>query len=497
MANKLTLAEWQERASQVQFNGRAFINGEYCDAADGETFPSINPATGDALGEVSSCDKADADIAVEVARRAFKSGSWAEPAVRKKVLLKLAQLISQHREELALLETLDMGKGISDSFNVDIPSAAACVRWNAEAIDKVYGEVAPTSASKLGIVVREPLGVVAAIVPWNFPLLMACWKIAPALAAGNAVILKPSEKSPLTAIRLAGLAQQAGVPDGIFQVLPGFGHTVGKALALHMDVNAIAFTGSTNVGKQLIQYAGQSNMKRTFMECGGKSPNIVCADAENLDRVAKAAASAIFYNQGEVCIAASRLLVENSIKDTFIEKVMSHAGKFQPGNPLDPASRMGAIVDDLQLDRVLGYIGKGCEEGASLKLGGQQLDSEAGGYFIGPTVFDDVTPQMTIAKEEIFGPVLTVIGFDTLEEAIEIANDTVYGLAAAVWTANINKALKASRTLESGQVFINNYGGGDMSVPFGGMKQSGNGRDKSIHSLKEYSELKTIWIEIQ
>ncbi|MFP2770213.1 aldehyde dehydrogenase [Oceanisphaera sp. KMM 10153] len=496
--NPSSLADWQARSEQLRPEGRAFIQGQYCDAVKGDRFATLNPANGLPLAEVASCDEQDAQLAVTHARAAFRRGDWSAlaPTARKKVMLRLAELVELHAEELALIETLDMGKPISDSLNVDLPSAVNCLRWNAEAIDKVYGEVAPTDTDSLGLITREPLGVVAAIVPWNFPLMMACWKIAPALAAGNAVILKPSEKSPLSAIRLAALAREAGVPDGIFQVLPGFGHTVGKALALHQDVDALAFTGSTQVGKLLTQYAGESNLKRTFMECGGKSANIVFADAGDLDKVAREAAQAIFFNQGEVCIAGSRLLVENSIREELVERIITYAQDWQPGNPLDPASAMGAIVDATQLDGIRSHVAKGIEQGARLRLGGEPVLTDRGGYYFPPTVFDRVDNRQALAREEIFGPVLAVIGFDSAEEAIAIANDSPYGLAAAVWTQNLDKALNTARRLESGQVYVNNYAGGDMTVPFGGVKQSGNGRDKSLHSLAEYSQTKTTWIAL-
>ncbi|AEX99795.1 aldehyde dehydrogenase family protein [Oceanimonas sp. GK1] len=489
-----TLAHWQALSEGLRPEGRAFINGCYCNAIAGERFASVNPATGQPLAEVASCDEQDANLAVAHARTALPHWAGLAPAERKQVLLRFADLVEQHAEELALLETLDMGKPISNSLEVDLPAAVRCLRWNAEAIDKVYGEIAPTAASSLGLVTREPLGVVAAIVPWNFPLMMACWKIAPALAAGNTVILKPSEKSPLSALRLAALAHDAGLPAGVLQVLPGYGHTVGKALALHMDVNALAFTGSTGVGKRLTQYAGESNLKRTFMECGGKSANIVFADAGNLDRVAQQAAQAIFYNQGEVCIAGSRLLVENAIKDELVERIVHHAAAWQPGNPLDPTTTMGAIVDATQLDGIAGHVAAAHKQGARLRTGGEPVSINGGLYFA-PTVFDNVDNNMALAREEVFGPVLAVIGFDSADEAVAIANDSPYGLAAAVWTQNLDRALTTARRLESGQVFVNNYAGGDMTVPFGGYKQSGNGRDKSLHSLAEYSQLKTTWIE--
>ncbi|MCD6005412.1 aldehyde dehydrogenase [Halomonas sp. IOP_6] len=490
-----TLADWQSKAASLSFETRAFINGEFVAAADGSTLSSINPATGHVLAEVASCDAQDAELATQAARATFESGVWSRchPSKRKRVLLRLAELVETHRDELALLDTLDMGKPISSSLG-DLAGTVACLRYQAECIDKLYGEVAPTGDRALGLVLREPMGVIAAIVPWNFPLMMTSWKIAPALAAGNSVILKPSEKSPLSALRLAHLAKEAGIPDGVFQVLPGYGHTVGKALALSMQVDGLAFTGSTGVGKQLMQYAGQSNLKRVFLECGGKSPNIVFADCQHLDAVAQSAAEAIFHNQGEVCIAGSRLLVENSIRKDFVARVVKAAEHMQPGDPLDPGSFMGAMVDEAQYQRVLEYIRQGENEGATLKLGGEPSDSN--GYFLPPTVFDDVTPDMCIGREEIFGPVLSVFGFDNEEQAIALANDSDYGLAAGVWSQDIDRIMRVSRRLQSGQVYVNNWAGIDQTVPFGGVKQSGNGRDKSLHAQEKYCEVKTVWMSL-
>lgn len=491
-----TLADWQARAAELSFESRAFIDDSFVAAESGATFESRNPATGEILAQVASCDEPDAARAVAVARRAFVDGAWSRlaPGKRKKTLLRLADLMEANKHELALIDTLDMGKPISSSLG-DMAGAIACIRYQAECIDKLYGEVAPTGEETLALVLREPIGVVAAIVPWNFPLMMTAWKIAPALAAGNSVILKPSEKSPLSALRLAQLAQEAGIPRGVFQVLPGFGHTVGKALALSMEVDCLAFTGSTAVGKQLMQYAGQSNLKRVYLECGGKSPNLVFADCKDLDTVASHAAAAIFHNQGEVCIAGSRLLVENTIRDDFVERVLKAAENMQPGDPLDPDSFMGAIVDEAQHRRILDYIRQGVEEGARLRTGGKTIDGP--GLFIPPTVFDGVTPQMAIGREEIFGPVLAVFGFDTEEEAVAMANDTPYGLAAGLWSQDIDRIMRVTRRLQSGQVFVNNWAGGDQTMPFGGVKQSGNGRDKSHHSLEEYSELKSVWMSLQ
>jgi len=495
MSHPLTHADWQRLAGELTFETRAWLGDTFVEAAGAERFATVNPATGEMLAEVAACDAPEAEAAVRHARAAVERGDWARaaPAERKRILLRLAELMEAHKNELALIDTLDMGKPITSSLG-DLSGAINCIRYNAESIDKVYGEVAPTGEESLGLVLREPLGVVVAIVPWNFPLMMTAWKIGPALAAGNSVILKPSEKSPLSALRLARLAKEAGLPDGVFQVLPGFGHTVGKALALSMGVDCLAFTGSTAVGKQLMQYAGQSNLKRVYLECGGKSPNLVFADCRDLDAVARHAAEAIFHNQGEVCIAGSRLLVDNAIREAFVDKLLAAAETMQPGDPLDPASFMGAIVDRTQYERVLDYIRRGVAEGAVLRRGGEPL--EGAGLFIPPTVFDGVTPAMAIGREEVFGPVLAVFGFDSEDQAVHLANDSEYGLAAGLWSQDIDRIMRVARRLQSGQVFVNNWAGGDMTVPFGGVKQSGNGRDKSHHSLAEYSELKTVWMTL-
>ncbi|AGL84179.1 aldehyde dehydrogenase [Pseudomonas protegens] len=491
-------SDWEQHFQSLSLEGRAFIDGQYCAAASGATFECLSPVDGRFLANVASTDQVDADRAVAVARQAFNSGVWSgkAPAERKRILLRFAELILAHQEELALLETLDMGKPIGDSMAIDIPATANAIRWNAEAIDKLYDEVAATPHDQLGLVTREPAGVVAAIVPWNFPLIMASWKFAPALAMGNSFILKPSEKSPLTAIRIAQLALDAGIPQGVFNVLPGYGHTVGKALALHMDVDVLAFTGSTAVGKQLLVYSGESNMKRVWLEAGGKSPNVVFADAPDLREAAEAAAAAIAFNQGEVCTAGSRLLVQRSIREQFIPLLVEALKGWQPGHALDPETRVGAVVDQRQLDNVLRYIEIGKEQGGQLLAGGVRTLESTGGLYVEPTVFDGVTNAMTIAREEIFGPVLSLISFDTEEEALQIANDSIFGLAAGVWTSNLSRAHRFARGLRAGSVWVNQYDGGDMTAPFGGFKQSGNGRDKSLHAFDKYTELKATWIKL-
>lgn len=493
-----TQAEWQARADALTFRNKAFIDGRYVDSASGKTFDCVSPIDGRVLTQVAECGAEDVEAAVRAARRAFDQGKWANasPVQRKKRLLQLARLIERNFVEFALLETLDMGKPIGDSVSFDVDASIRCFEWTAEAIDKVFDQVAPTGQDELGMITHEPLGVVAAIVPWNFPLLMAAWKVAPALATGNSVLLKPSEKSPLSAIRLAELVAEAGIPEGVFNVLPGFGPGCGEAMARHMDIDGLVFTGSTAVGKHLMVCAGQSNMKRAYMECGGKSPNIVFADAPDLEAAAKAAAGAVFYNQGEVCTAASRLLVERPIKDEFLAMVLAAGQGMQPRHPLDPEASMGAMVDRMQMDRVLGYIARGREEGAKLAMGGSQARRDSGGFYIEPTVFDEVSPSMTISREEIFGPVLSAIAFDGEDEAVRIANDSIYGLAAALWTQNLSRAHRVARKLRAGSVWVNYWDGGDMTAPFGGYKQSGNGRDKSLQAFSKYTETKATWINL-
>ncbi len=487
--------DWKARAATLTFRNQAFIGGRFVDAADGDRFDCVNPATGAVLTRVASCKTADVDAAVAAARKAFEAGHWsrAAPGERKAVLLRLAELIRANLAELALLDCLDMGKLVTDAATIDAPGSAHFFQWYAEAVDKIYDEVAPTGPGDLALVRRVPLGVVGAVTPWNFPLDMATWKSAAALAAGNSVVLKPAEQSPLSALRLAELAAEAGVPEGVFNVVPGFGETAGQALGLHMDVDCLAFTGSTAVGKIFMQYAGRSNMKPVWPETGGKSPNLIFADCHDLDRAAEMAAFGIFFNQGETCSANSRLYVQRAIKDAFVEKMTALAADHQPGDPLDPASKMGAIVDRAQTDRIMRFIEAG-RRSASLVCGGRQVTVDGRGLYVEPTIFDDVAHHDPLAREEIFGPVLSIIPFDTEEEAVAMANDSIYGLAASVWTDDLSRAHRVADALHAGTVSVNTVDALSAQTPFGGMKQSGFGRDLSLHSLDKYTALKTIWI---
>lgn len=490
-----TQEQWIELKNSLVIEHRSYINGEYCDAQSGQTLAVINPATDEKLTDIARCQSEDVDLAVKYARQAFQSGEWSSsaPSHRKTVLYKFADLIDQHRETLALLETLDTGKPISHSVSTDVPGAANSLRWYAEAIDKVYGEVAPTEKDVHAFISHQAIGVVAAVVPWNFPLWLACWKLGPALAAGNSVILKPSEKSSLTAIYLGQLAEQAGLAKGVFQVVTGFGHEAGDALAKHHDVDCIAFTGSTRIAGQLMIRSGETNLKRVFAEAGGKNANIVFEDCDDLDRAAAETAAGCFYNQGEVCVAATRLLVYESIKDRFVDKVISAAQAFMPKDPLDTSSSMGALIDQEHKAKVLEYILLGQAEGATLRCGG---DVQGQGAFVEPTILDNVDNKMKVAQEEIFGPVLCVIPFKDEAQAIEIANDSQYGLGAALWSSNINRVHRVAKQLQAGSVWVNNYNEGDMTVPFGGFKMSGNGRDKSLHAIEKFTETKTTWIRL-
>jgi acyl-CoA reductase-like NAD-dependent aldehyde dehydrogenase len=479
------------------FPHQAFIDGAFRDAASGKTFACDSPVDGQTLCQVAACDAEDADRAVASARRAFEQGTWSEaaPEERKTTLLKLAELLELHSEELARMMTLDMGKPISEASG-EVEWSAGCLRYFAEAVDKVYGEIAPTDGSQLALVAREPLGVVAAVVPWNYPLMMPIWKLAPALATGCSVVLKPAEQSPLVAMRLGAIAAEAGLPDGVLNVLPGLGETAGQALGRHMDVDKVAFTGSPEVGRMFLRYAGESNMKGVQLECGGKSPIVVLADAPNLELLAEQAAAGIFGNAGQVCNASSRLIVHESLSEELLERLRAQAADWQPGDPLDAATQMGALVSETQMRRVLGFIEDGLNEGAKLSVGGRRVREESGGFYVEPTIFAEAKNEMSIAQDEIFGPVLTTVSFADDEDGIRLANDTRYGLAAAVFTSDIAKAHRAAKALRAGSVYINCYDYGDDTVPFGGFKDSGAGRDKSLHALDNYTALKTTIVNL-
>jgi gamma-glutamyl-gamma-aminobutyraldehyde dehydrogenase len=494
-----SLAHFEAVAGALALPGLAVIDGELRAAVTGATFDNISPRNGALLNRVAAGDERDIDAAVKAARKAFDDGRWRRLHYRdkKRILFKLADLMDRDIETLAVLESLDVGKPISDALGGDIPNAIRTLRYYAEALDKVYGEVGPQTSDRFSFAVHEPLGVIGAIVPWNFPLHMAMWKVAPALAMGNSMVLKPAEQSPLTALKLGELALEAGVPPGVLNVVPGLGGAAGKALALHMDVDMIAFTGSGAVGRLLMQYSGQSNLKRVSLELGGKSPQIVFADCPDLEAAAAHAAWGVFYNQGEVCTAASRLLVEETIADKFLDKLLGVARDIVAGDPLEPKTNFGAMVTAEQMQTALRYIETATREGGDLRLGGKRTRIETGGFYVEPTVFDGLKPDATLAREEVFGPVLGVLRFGDRDEALRVANDTVYGLAAGLWTSDINLAHRAAREIKAGLVWINGWDSCDITMPFGGFKQSGFGRDRSLHALHKYADLKSVSITLR
>ena len=485
---------WERLAASLKPEGRAFIAGRSVPARDGRVFEDLSPIDGRAICAVARCGPEDVAAAVAAARDTFEKGSWrrTEPRERKRILRRFAEAIRADVDRLALLETRDVGKPIRDSVSVDVANCADCIEYYAEFADKLYDEVAPTGPDDLAVVRREPLGVVAAIVPWNYPLIISCWKVGPALLTGNSVVLKPAEQSPLSAIRLAELACEAGVPPGVFNVVPGFGEEAGKALALHPDVDLITFTGSTEVGRLMLRYAGESNLKRVALECGGKTPQVVFADAD-LEAAASGIAWGIYYNSGETCHAGSRLIVHESVREELLAVIRRVAATITLGHPLEPTTQMGALIDEGHMRRVLGYIDSGVQDGARLALGGRQALKETGGYYVEATVLDGVQPRMKVAREEVFGPVLAVMSFRDEAEAVRLANDTPYGLAAAVWTSDMNRAHRVSRALRGGTVWVNSFDRSSMATPFGGFKLSGSGRDRSPHAIDKYCDLKTIW----
>jgi acyl-CoA reductase-like NAD-dependent aldehyde dehydrogenase len=478
------------------FRKQLFINDQWRDAAGGRTIDVVNPATEEVIADVASAEQADVDAAVSAARAAIE-GPWAKMSARERgrLVWKIGERLMEKADEIAHLETLHNGKPIFESRHIEVPAAAECFQYYAGWADKIHGETVPVKGNFLTYTLREPVGVVAAIVPWNFPLLLTSWKVAPALACGNTVIIKPASQTPLTALALAEIAHEVGLPPGVLNVITGPGSQVGRMLVDHPGIDKIAFTGDTSTGKQIMRGSAET-LKRITLELGGKSPNIVFPDAD-LDAAVRGATTGIFYGKGEVCAAGSRLLVDASIKSAFIDKVVARAKKIAPGDPLDPKTRLGAISSKKQLENDLRYIEIAKQEGAQLVAGGSRADIGTGkGYFLQPTVFDGVTPGMTIAREEIFGPVLAAIEFGDVDEAIARANDSNYGLAAAVWTKDIKKAHYVARKLQAGTVWINTYNVYDTAAPFGGYKQSGFGREMSMHALEHYTQVKSVWVDL-
>jgi gamma-glutamyl-gamma-aminobutyraldehyde dehydrogenase len=491
---------YHDAAASVSFDSLAFIDGRFVPSQSGKTFSTYNPANGRKLADIAECDTADVDLAVSAARRSFEDGAWSRmaPRGRKKILLKLADLIEDNFDTLSLIETLDSGKPITDARSVDLPDSVETLRWHAEAADKLYDKVSPTPDNVVSMIVREPIGVVAGVLPWNFPLFVAMWKLAPALAGGNSVILKPAELTSLSLITLAKLAAEAGIPDGVFNIVPGFGETAGQALGRHQDVDCVSFTGSGEVGRYFLKYAADSNLKRVVLECGGKSPAVVMDDITDISQVAAQIAIGFLSCQGENCSAGSRLIVHRGIKERLITELLQVVDTWKVGDPLAADTKIGAMIEEKHLNKVLSYISAGRKEGAKIIKGGARAFQESGGYYVEPTMFDGVSNKMTIARDEIFGPVLSIIEFSDVEDAIKLANDTSYGLAASLYTSSLDTAHRVAKSLRAGTVSVNCFSEGDMAVPFGGYKESGfGGRDKGLHAHDQYTETKTIWIQLR
>lgn len=494
MTELLSKAEYAAIAQTLELPAQAFIDGSFCDSVHGATFTSTNPATGATLAQIAACDAADVDLAVASAKAAFEDGLWRNrsPAERKSVLQRFAQLLEDHSHELAVMESLDSGKPVRECQNIDVPETINTLRWHAELIDKVYDSTAPTGSGALTLVVREPIGVVGLVLPWNFPLLMLAWKIGPSLAAGCSIVVKPAKETTLTTLRVAQLAVQAGIPAGVFNVIPGGGKEAGEPLGRHPDVAMVSFTGSTATGRLFLHYAAESNLKRIVLECGGKNPAVVMDDVEDIDLVAQHVVNGAFWNMGENCSASSRLIVHADVKDALLERIRVHIGEWKMGDPLDPEHRLGAMVSQTHFEKVRSYIERAQKENLDVLLGGRTSNDA----FVEPTIYGNVEPDSVLFKKEIFGPVLTVTTFTNIDSAISLANDTVYGLAASAYTANLRNALRLSREIRAGIVTVNCFGEGDASTPFGGYKESGfGGRDKSIWAHDQYTEIKTIWID--
>ncbi|WP_040263636.1 aldehyde dehydrogenase [Pseudomonas massiliensis] len=494
MTSLLSKQGYADVAANLNLPNQAFIDGRFQPALSGQTFTTLNPATGEALTEIASCQAEDVDLAVASAKAAFDDGRWHSqpPSARKAALLRLAQLLEDNSHELAVLESLDSGKPVRECQTIDVPETINTLRWHAELIDKIYDSTAPVGAGAVTMVVREPIGVVGLVLPWNFPLLMLAWKIGPSLAAGCSIVVKPAKETSLTTLRVAQLAIDAGIPSGVFNVVPGGGREAGEPIGRHPDVAMVSFTGSTDTGRLFLKYASESNLKRIVLECGGKNPAVVMDDAEDLDHVAQHVVNGAFWNMGENCSASSRLIVHEAVKDELLARIKAHLSEWRMGDPLDPDHRLGALVSQAHFQKVKGYLDQAITEHMQVVAGG---DTHAG-VFVEPTIIDGVQPKDRLFQEEIFGPVLSVTTFQTIEQALELANDTVYGLAASAYTGSLRNALRLSRGIRAGIVTVNCFGEGDASTPFGGYKASGfGGRDKSIWAHDQYTEIKTIWID--
>lgn len=498
MSDILTRDEYAGIAAEMPFPSNAWINGKYTAARSGETFETVNPATGEVLANIASCGAEDVDYAVKKARQAYDTGVWARlhPSERKDILIKWVKRLKRNRHELTVMESLESGKPVTDIASIDLEETIACLAWYAEAADKVYDRTSPSGEDAIGMIVKEPVGVAACVLPWNFPMLMMAWKVGPALAAGCSVVVKPAEQTSMTALRLAELASEAGLPDGVLSVVTGLGETAGQAIGMHADIDVVSFTGSTEIGRYFLKYSADSNLKKVVLECGGKNPAVVLSDAEHLDAVAEHVVNACFWNMGQNCTSNSRLIVHKDLKDELLEKVLIKVREWRTGDPMEPSNRLGSLVSQEHFEKVMSYVEIGKKSGAKLVLGGEPL-KEGSGLFLPPTIFDEVTPDMVIAKEEIFGPVLAVITAGSDEAAMAIANDTCYGLQASLFTSNIRKGLRGAKDLKAGTVSVNCYGEGDITTPFGGMKLSGfGGRDNGLDAMDQYMETKTIWIDL-
>jgi len=498
MPTLLTHEEYQAIAEELALPLNAYINGKFAQPKSGNRMETVNPATGEKLGDMANCGPEDVDYAVTKAREAFDRGEWSRmhPSERKATMIQLCKLMDRDRHQLAVMEALESGKPIRECALTDVPETIECLKWHAEATDKLYDQISPSGDDAIGLIVREPVGVAACVLPWNFPLMMLAWKIGPALSAGNSVIVKPAEQTSMTALKVAELATEAGIPDGVLNVLPGDGPSTGEPIGRHDDIQVVSFTGSTEVGRRFLKYSAETNLKRIVLECGGKNPALVLSDADDLEHAAKHIVYAAMWNMGQNCTANSRIIVHKDVREELVERIFGQLREWKTGDPLDPTNHLGAIINKEQYDKILGYIETGRKEGGKIVAGGKAI--EAGdGLFIEPTIFDEITPDMTIAREEIFGPVVAIIEVSSDAKGLALANDTCYGLQASLYTSSVKNAHRYARAIQAGTVSVNCYAEGDIATPFGGYKLSGfGGRDNSLQAHEQYSETKTIWIDL-